>query len=263
VSESRKMPVFKGPPGEIGEKAPIVDSLAEKLPKKVVFCVPTITKPFRQTIDSFLASVPLIKAAGWDDGIVYEIGNPYISAARATLLRKALDAKATVVVFIDHDVSWSPGDLLKLIETEGDVVAGTYRFKQDAEIYMGMIRSNANGTPKTRESDGAIAADWTPAGFLKVTREAVSKFMLAYPELCFGEACNPSVDLFNHGAHERSWWGEDAAFGRRWVKSGGEIWVVPDLNITHHSNDKAYPGNLHKHLLRQPGGSEDPAISRR
>ena len=63
--------------------------------------------------------------------MVHEVGSPYISAARATMLRKALDAKADVIVFIDHDLSWRPGDLLKLIETTGDVVGGTYRFKQD------------------------------------------------------------------------------------------------------------------------------------
>lgn len=241
---------------------PDITPMNAALPKKVVFCVPTITKPFRQTIDSFKASVPLIQAAGWEDGIVYEIGNPYISAARATMLRKALDGKATVIVFIDHDVAWEPGDLLKLIETEGDVVAGTYRFKNDEEEYMGKLKSNAKGTPLIRESDGAISAEWTPAGFLKVTREAVSRFMLAYPELCYGEACSPSVDLFNHGAHERTWWGEDAAFGRRWKALGGDIWIVPDINLTHHSADRAYPGNLHHYLTRQPGGSEDPAISR-
>lgn len=237
---------------------PDVSPMNAKLPKKVVFCVPTITKPFRQTIDSFKASVPLIKAAGWEDGIVYEIGNPYISGARATMLRKALDGKATVIVFVDHDMSWEPGDLLKLIETEGDVVAGTYRFKQDEESYMGILKETPQGRPVVRAKDGAVAAHWTPAGFLKITREAVSKFMLAYPELCYGEACNPSVDLFNHGAHDRTWWGEDAAFGRRWTACGGEVWIVPDLNLTHHSADRDYPGNFHEFMLRQPGGREDP-----
>jgi len=93
--------------------------------KKVVFCLPTVKRPYQQCLDSIEASLPLIKAAGWDEGMVNEVGNPYISAARATMLRKALDAKADVIVFIDHDLSWRPADMLKLIETEGDVVAGT------------------------------------------------------------------------------------------------------------------------------------------
>ena len=65
------------------------------------------------------------------------------------------------------------------------------------------------------------------------------------------------MDLFNHGAHKRVWWGEDFAFSRRWTEEcGGDIWLVPDMNIDHHTADKAYRGNFHRFLLKQPGGSE-------
>jgi glycosyltransferase involved in cell wall biosynthesis len=224
--------------------------------KKVIFCIPTLTRPFPQTLESLKNSIPLIIEAGWDEGMVSEIGCPYISAARATMLRKALDAQADVIVFIDHDVSWDPQDLLKLIETEGEVVAGLYRFKYSDKIeYMGVLDDNLNGAPKVR-SDGAIKACRVPAGFLKVTKEAVNKFMEEYPELCYGPKYNLSVDLFNHGAHQGAWWGEDFSFCRNW-ESIGDIWVVPDLNLTHHSKDEAFPGNYHEFLLRQPGGSKE------
>lgn len=224
--------------------------------KKVVFCVPTVKRPYQQCLDSLEASLPLIQAAGWDEGMVNEIGNPYISGARATMLRKALDAKADVIVFIDHDLSWKPEDLLTLIETPGEVVAGTYRFKHaDTEdvSYMGTIHSDAAGLPVVR-GDGAIKARLVPAGFLKVTKEAVNRFMVAYPHLCYGERYHQSVDLFNHGAHEGLWWGEDYAFCRNWEAIGGNIWLVPDLDLTHHSQDQDYPGNFHIYLRQQPGG---------
>lgn len=222
--------------------------------KKVIFCVPTLTRPHQATLDALKASIPLIKSAGWDEGMVSEIGCPYISAARATMLRKALDVKADVIVFIDHDVSWKSTDLLKLIETEGDVVAGLYRFKYSDKIeYMGVLDDD-NGMPKVR-ADGAIKASRVPAGFLKVTRNAINKFMQAYPHLIYGEASSPSVDLFNHGAHKGAWWGEDYSFSRNWIDCGGDIWVVPDLNLNHHSADEVFEGNYHEFLLSQPGGS--------
>jgi len=71
---------------------------------KVIFCIPTLKKPYQATLDSLAASIPLIQSAGWEEGMVSEIGCPYISHARSTMLRKALDAKADVIVFIDHDV---------------------------------------------------------------------------------------------------------------------------------------------------------------
>ena len=228
---------------------------------KVVFCVPTVKRPYQQCLDSLEATVPLLDAEGIEHGMVNEVGNPYISAARATMLRKALDAKADVIVFIDHDLSWRPADMLTLLRTEGDVVGGTYRFKhadpQNVE-YMGTIHSGPDGTPIVR-ADGAVRARLLPAGFLKITAKAVDRFMTAYPELCYGEKYRQSVDLFNHGAHKGVWWGEDYAFCRRWEECGGEAWLVPDLNLTHHSADADYLGNYHIYLRQQPGGDLCPS----
>lgn len=223
--------------------------------RKVVFCVPTIKKPFQCMLDALAASVPLVTEAGWDEGMVNEIGCPYISAARSVMLRKALDAKADVVVFLDHDLSWRPADLLKLIETEGDVVAGTYRFKKPGDHHMGLPLPGLDGTPQVRE-DGAIKGHSIPAGFLKITRECVNRFIDAYPHLTYGDRFAPHVDLFNHGAHKGVWYGEDYAFSRNWRDLGGDIWIVPDLNIDHHTADTRYVGNYHRHLMRQPGGSD-------
>lgn len=201
--------------------------------------------------------------------MVSEIGNPYISAARSYMLRKALDVKADMIVFIDHDLSWKPQDLLRLIETDGDVVAGLYRFKETEEHYMGVLDDGPNGRQILR-SDGCIKATRVPAGFLKITKEAVDRFMGSYPDLVYGPHYNPSIDLFNHGSHKRQWWGEDYAFSRNWLDCGGEIWVVPNLDLDHHhiytnngvEEHAVYSGNYHEFLLRQPGGSNDPNATR-
>ncbi len=224
----------------------------------LAFATPTVTQPYPAYLAAMEACIPAVEACGYEAKLVFEVGTPYISGARATMLRKAMDAKADIVIFIDHDLEWSPDDMVKLIQTRGDVVAGTYRFKKDDEEYMGAWRTDAEGRPVVRD-DGCIVATRIPAGFLKITKEAVDRFMKAYPALVYGPAYNPSVDLFNHGAHEGVFWGEDYAFSRTWLACGGEIAVVPDLNLTHHSADQAFPGNLHRFLLRQPGGSEADA----
>lgn len=227
------------------------------MPKKVVFCTPSLSGPTAPYIRSLEASIPLVTAAGWEEGYAQQIACPYISAARANMLRAALDAKADVIVFIDYDVSWDdPRDLLTLIDTEGDVVAGTYRSKIDDEQYMGTIETHGDHTPKVRASDGAIEAKLIPAGFLKITKEAVDAFMVAYPELCYGPQYHLSVDLFNHGVFDRIWWGEDYSFARRWRDKCGPIWIVPNLGLDHNAGDEVYRGNFHQFLMRQPGGSE-------
>lgn len=225
-------------------------------PVKVVVCTPSlagVTEPYKQAL---AASAPLLADAGIECSFVQEIGNPYISGARATMLRKALDGGAEIVVFIDYDLSWAAGDLLNLITMPGDVVAGTYRFKKDEPEYMGGWFTDATGRPELRDG-GCIRASRVPAGFLKVTAEAVDKFMSAYPELIYGPRYRASVDLFNHGAIDGVWYGEDYAFSKRWTDKCGDIWLIPNLALTHHSVDKAYPGNLHEWLMRQPGGTKE------
>lgn len=215
---------------------------------RVVFCVPCLEKPTGALLDAIEASVPALEAAGYEHQMVFEVGCPYISAARAAMLRKALDAKADIIVFLDYDVSFDPDALVKLIETRGDVVAGTYRFKQEKEKYMGRLAEDEQGRPIKRD-DGCVKAEWIPAGFLKITSDVVHAFMGAYPELCYGPRYAPLIDLFNHGAHQGVWWGEDYAFARRWREMGGEIWVIPDIDIAHHGKTDSYPGNYHNFLL--------------
>lgn len=250
----------------------------------VVFGIP-IAKyqtPHPKLLESMEASVPLLEAAGFRHGLTYTAGNPYISGARAEITRKALDARADIIVYLDYDVSWDAEDMLKLLQAEGDVVGGTYRCKTDSiGDYMGAIYTHVadgvnelqcpcgatghiktfDGRPITRQSDGAIKARTLPAGFLKVTTACIDKFMRSYPELCYGPQYSLSVDLFNHGAHEGIWWGEDYAFCRNWEAAGGECWLLPNMNINHWGMDdqsKCWPGNYHKFLLQCPGGSEDP-----
>lgn len=229
---------------------------------KVLFCTPTRVKPHPAYVEALKNSIPLITGAGYAECYTFESGNPYISAARATMLKKGLDAKCDMFVFLDDDLSWAPGDLLKLVETPGDVVAGTYRTKEDNINYMGNIRQDARGFPTNVREDGCIQANCVPAGFLKVTKEAVDKFMKAYPHLCYGPGWDQKVDLFNHGAYKGLWWGEDYAFCRNWNDLGEKVWLIPDLNINHHSwiDDKVYEGNFHEYLMRQPGGKLGPPL---
>lgn len=225
---------------------------------KVVIATPSLAGPTVPYTEALAGSAPLLDER-YDINFVQEIGSPYISAARATMLRKAMDAQADVVVFIDYDLSWRPNDLVKLIETPGEVVAGTYRFKKDEIEYMGGWRTAPDdGVPIGIVEGDCIRLQATrvPAGFLKVTKEAVDKFMRAYPELIYGPRYAAAVDLFNHGAIDGVWYGEDYAFSKRWTEKCGDIWLVPDLSLTHHSADKAYPGNLHEFLMRKPGATE-------
>lgn len=226
---------------------------------KVVFCTPTRSRPHPAYIEAMAASVASLDAAGIEHYVVTEVGCAYISYARSAMLRKALDIKPDCVVFIDDDLSWEPDALTRLVQTKPPVVSGLYRFKLDAEQYMGELKTGPQGRCIGND-DGLLCATKVPGGFLKLTLDAVALIYRQHPELVYGPPFYPSIDLFNHGAHsDHLWWGEDYAFSRRWIEDGGELFVLPDLTLTHHGETKAYPGNFHEFMLRQPGGVNDPS----
>lgn len=217
---------------------------------KVVFTTLYLgSKPHPKFVQSLQDTLPLLDKEGIEHSVAIEENCPYISAARSKLIRKALDVSPDMIVFLDYDVSWHPEDMIRLIKSEGDVVAGTYRFKQDEEKYMGSLETSESGLPLRRESDGALKAWCIPAGFLKVTVAAVNAFAKAHPQLLFGPPLNPNLDMFNHGVIDGIWYGEDYAFSKRWREAGGDIWLLPDLRLDHNAGDKCYAGNFHNYLL--------------
>jgi hypothetical protein len=221
---------------------------------KIVFCTPTREKPHAAYLAALEASIPALDAAGIEHSTAFEVGCPYISSAMATLARRALDTMPDALVFLDDDMSWTPESLVRLIQCKEDVVGGTYRFRKEAVEYMGCLVTDDAGRPLVGK-DGMVIPKWMPSGFLKVTAHAIDKFMKAYPDLNCGPAYHPTPDLFNHGAHEGIWYGQDYAFCRRYAEKCGPIWLIPDLDINHHQGDMVFPGNFHQYLLGCPGGS--------
>lgn len=220
---------------------------------------PTRRRPSAAWLASVVESAKYLRAAGHDLVVRIEAGCPYIDAARQKLLTGHLNDRCDAVVFVDDDLSWQPDALVRLIEADEIVAAGDYRFKRTEEEYMSLLARDPDGLPVVR-ADGCVKAERVPGGFLMVRREAVDCFARAYPELTYAGG---HVALFQHGVIDGVWHGEDYAFCRRWTERCGDIWVVPDLDITHHNwpedGGEAFAGNLHEFLMRQPGGINDPA----
>ena len=59
-----------------------------------------------------------------------------VQSARNKLLAMIDKNIYDCIVFIDSDISWKPADLFKLVESNKDIIGGTYRKKQNKEEYV-------------------------------------------------------------------------------------------------------------------------------
>lgn len=210
----------------------------------------------RQFNESLMGTLELAKSRGHEIVLSKYEGSCYVQLARNELIKIFLDTDCEAIVFTDDDLRWEPKDLLRVIETPGDITCAVYRRKQYHEDYPVVIFTNPDDTPAVR-ADGCILGKDIPAGFMRIKRSVIERLISAHPELEYvnfvdGKEITGFYDLFPQGVHNRRWVGEDFAFCRLVRELGGEILVVPDVTIGHFGFGLWFDGNYHKFLMKQP-----------
>jgi hypothetical protein len=187
---------------------------------------------------------------------------PYLPTARNTLVAMFLrDPEATDLLFVDADVGFDAMAVLRLLDRPEEIVAGVYPLKRDSGGWP-VVMQTEDGVPIGR--DGLIEADFLPTGFMRIKRTVFEQMMTAYPYLQYRESVVETMgdgtlraawDFFHMGidSTRQRWTTEDYAFCQRWRDLGGRLWIEPDIDFQHIGR-KAYTGNLHQFLMRQPGG---------
>lgn len=240
---------------------------------KVIFAIPTITGTVRtETMISLIEAFQLLWAKGIQADIHVLADCPYLPVARNTLAAMfRADTEATDHFWIDYDVGFPAQAVMDLLDRPEDVIAGAYRVKVDDQESYSVVPKLQDSIPIGKvigEQKALIAADFLATGFLRVKRHVYDRLAEAYPELRYEENVvktlnHPIIEAYDFFATtisqtRKRFTTEDYSFCQRWRDIGGELWIYPDIDFDH-IGKKAYAGNFHKFLLRQPGGSEDPA----
>lgn len=206
-------------------------------------------------IDSLEATGLMLKEYNIDYRVEVLSGNCYIQAARNELVNSFLSSDCDKLLFLDDDISWNPKDVLSLIDSGKDVVCGVYRLKTDYEEYPVIVFADSNG--RTTIVNNMMMASRVPTGFLYIDKNVFIKIRESRPDLVYTQNHRPygsrppqvMFDFFPQGVKDGYWIGEDYAFCDLWTSTGGEIWVIPDMDIDHHSTDNTYLGNYYKFLM--------------
>lgn len=205
-------------------------------------------------------------------------GDALITRARSHITADFLDkGDATHLLFIDADISFSPDQLLRLVNFDKDMTAAMYPVKNifwekiGSRVRQGEPLSEAGLIYTARQCTGVdlrvendfATAEYAATGFLLIKRCVFERMTEAYPQTKFKylDAPKPSQPprenlyaLYDcmidpSTGHYMS---EDYAFCKRWRDIGGEIWIDLKSKLTHegpflfHGNTTQRFSDLHQ-----------------
>ena len=215
---------------------------------KVLVAIPAYDrKVCVQTAGALLDEQALASLSGVALDIRFIPGTSLITHARNQGVNDFLASDANRLVFVDSDVAWEPGALVRIASHPVDFVGGAYRYKDQVERYpvRWLERAELWSDPET----GLIEVASLPAGFLSLSRAVFERLQSAHPEreYAFGG------HLFRAFFHCPPGHGEDSSFCDDWRALGGSVWLDPLLTLTHVDGAQTYTGCIGAWLRRNAG----------
>jgi hypothetical protein len=189
--------------------------------------------------------------------LVDDVGNALIADCRGVIATNFFHSDCDELIFIDSDVAWQAGALLKLVDAPVDLVAGIYPTRAEP------IRYNVRYLDKPElwadPVTGLLEVQCAPTGFMKISRNCIAKMIEAYPKTGFHHECKTKqfYPLFDYIYDEKLKykWGEDYSFCIRWREIGGQVWVDPEIEMGH-IGLKCFQGHfgnwLKSRIIEQP-----------
>ncbi|HVJ34259.1 MAG TPA: hypothetical protein VND94_14175 [Terriglobia bacterium] len=155
-----------------------------------------------------------------------------IMRARNLLVADFLDTDAEDLIMIDSDIGWTPADVMRLLRYDVGVVAGVYQRKSDVKVDF-TVKFPPDGVQRNKQT-GLMKAERVGTGFLRLRRDALERMIAKYPDLQYRDASGRELYcLFDTSLENGRFCGEDFTFCDRWRAIGGEVWVDPDIRLSH------------------------------
>lgn len=207
-----------------------------------------------ETVRSLLNEQGAAALLGIEMQVAFLPGCSLITMGRNQMAADFLASDCDRLMFVDADVSWNPGELIKVASHPVDVVGGAYRYKTVQEDYpiQWLDRPELWADPET----GLLEVGSVPGGFLAISRKALETLKEAHPERAYTHEGHQFHAFFTAPFADGRLWGEDTAFCNDWRQAGGKVWLDTELTLTHSGGFPAYTGSIGDWLRRR---MEEPA----
>jgi hypothetical protein len=158
-----------------------------------------------------------------------------IPRARNRILADFLDSTCSHLVFIDADLGFAGRDVLRLVAHAKPLVGATYAKKNRARYDPAFVPL-PHGVVVTEAE--LVEVQCLPGGFMCINRDMGQRMAGAFRELWYRDSNrdgSPVLDLFATfvDPDTRNMWSEDYAFCMRWRGLGGQVWLDPNIQLTH------------------------------
>lgn len=196
-----------------------------------------------ETARALLNEQMLAHGAGVEFKAVFLPSCSLITHGRNQLVRDFMQSDFDRLVFIDSDVSWEPGALVKIAHRPVDLVGGAYRYKDEKEGYsVGFLadRKEIWADPAT----GLIEVQHLPGGFLAINRCVFEQLKAAHPGRAYLFHGDEYQGYFHAPIDDYKMFGEDVAFCYDWRDLGGKVWLDPEITLEHIGGHNRYKGHI-------------------
>lgn len=210
--------------------------------RKVYLAMPSATgKPDLETFHCLLASVREVERAGFHVMVKFCIRDFIPARMRNQFLMHFVQSGYDDLVFIDDDMGWEDGALLRLLSHDVDVVGGVYPKRQDKLEYPVKRLPGAEFDKET----GLLEVKYLPTGFMRITRKCAVEMIEKHKHLAYyDENIKPDktayavfwFDLLPTGDGHTDLpeiWTEDYSFCRKWRDIGGRCYADTYLTFRH------------------------------
>lgn len=206
-----------------------------------------------EMLEAFNQNIPLLLTFHSEDAI--------ITRARNAMVMDFLASDPNVftdMIFLDADIGFPQGTLIRLAQHPVDIVGGCYPFRRDP---IGFPLTFIKGNMTERDPvTNLLKVAGMPAGCLKISRRALETIMARFPDYWYYEEKaqqGKAWRFFEFLTLSHRFFGEDYAFCALAREAGIDIWC--DIDITFkHIGVKHFEGNLAAWIAEKTNPAPDP-----
>ena len=213
--------------------------------RSIFIATPIARQPVHQYALALAETLPRLQALNIRATVQCVVGSSNLARARNTLAAQFMASDYEDMLFIDDDIGFAPTDVVRLLGSDLDVIAGVGCRRSLTGILPDThpakwIVGTLDALPIADDATGAIEVAALGLGFMRIRRAVFSRMKMAHPEWKRrGAPDMPERERAEYYQYfrfdpddpeERS---EDVAFCHAWRDLGGKVWADPAIKLLH------------------------------